>query len=457
MSSDEAAVKNKFSTAMGIVCGDFPYMAGLAAAVDVRLDNRIKTAAVTPSGKILIGTEFYADLSLLDLAIILAHELFHLFRDTINRAEKHRNFNLVNIADDYMINDIIRQQFNYPQNTILDIGLNWQDFRSDYCNINNNFVEISEYAEDYSLEEVVVILSKNTDSIPSQLWKLPEKTIIIKKEKTAMEDALIKAGIATQDARQTTEQPDNSGDFQPDILTQEMERALFPDEDPSLLDKQIFEIQEIAKNAAAESVYISQLKESIDIYAGYGSSGSTGFWNMLKGHYKTPWEAALQRWFDAVAPGDRTWARPSRRGAYRTDVVLPGRKREGWILHLVLDTSGSMYNNLSKALAAIAQFCANNNVDTVRVIQADATVQKEEFVTPEDLENSFQIVGLGGTDFDSTFAYLSEDPDIESVVILSDGYFSPPPEPPFNVLWAITGNYQPNFPYGTRINMDTLP
>ena len=32
---------------------------------------------------------------------------------------------------------------------------------------------------------------------------------------------------------------------------------------------------------------------------------------------------------DAVAPGERTYARPSRRSGDRSDVVLPGRRREG--------------------------------------------------------------------------------------------------------------------------------
>ncbi len=62
----------------------------------------------------------------------------------------------------------------------------------------------------------------------------------------------------------------------------------------------------------------------------------------LRGIYRTPWELALQHWLESVAPGDRTFARASRRGAGRADIVLPGRKREGWILNIVLDTSGSM-------------------------------------------------------------------------------------------------------------------
>jgi predicted metal-dependent peptidase len=66
--------------------------------------------------------------------------------------------------------------------------------------------------------------------------------------------------------------------------------------------------------------------------------------------YRPPWQIALHRWMDAVTPGERTYTRASRRGADRTDVVLPGRLRAGWSLSIVLDTSGSMSSHLARAL-----------------------------------------------------------------------------------------------------------
>ena len=75
-----------------------------------------------------------------------------------------------------------------------------------------------------------------------------------------------------------------------------------------------------------------------------------------------------------MAPGERTFARPSRRGAERTDVVLPGRKREAWMLNVVLDTSGSMTDEIPRALGAIADFCDAVGVDQVRLVQCDTAV-----------------------------------------------------------------------------------
>ena len=100
----------------------------------------------------------------------------------------------------------------------------------------------------------------------------------------------------------------------------------------------------------------------------------------LRGVYRTPWELALQRWLESVAPGERTFARPSRRGAERTDVVLPGRRREGWILNVVLDTSGSMTDEIPRALGAIGEFCDAVGVDQVRLVQCDAAVTADELV-----------------------------------------------------------------------------
>ena len=58
----------------------------------------------------------------------------------------------------------------------------------------------------------------------------------------------------------------------------------------------------------------------------------------LRGLYRTPWQLALQRWMESVAPGERTFTRPSRRETGTPEVVLPGRMRQGWLLNVVLDT-----------------------------------------------------------------------------------------------------------------------
>src|SRR3989442_11988745 len=100
---------------------------------------------------------------------------------------------------------------------------------------------------------------------------------------------------------------------------------------------------------------------------------------------------------ESAMPADRSYARASRRGADRTDVALPGRKREGWTLHIVLDTSGSMSSEFPRILGAIASFCEGVNVEEVHILQCDVDVTRDELISPQAL-SSFTVAGFGGSD-----------------------------------------------------------
>ena len=106
--------------------------------------------------------------------------------------------------------------------------------------------------------------------------------------------------------------------------------------------------------------------------------------------YRTPWQLALQRWLEAVAASARS--RDLRAASRRPDVVLPGRRRQGWLLNVVLDTSGSMTDEIGKALGAIADFCDAAGVDQVRLVQCDADVTADEFLPPDALAE--RAIGL---------------------------------------------------------------
>jgi predicted metal-dependent peptidase len=173
----------------------------------------------------------------------------------------------------------------------------------------------------------------------------------------------------------------------------------------------------------------------------------------LRGLYRPPWELALQRWLESVAPGERTFVRPSRRGAERTDVVLPGRRREGWILNVVLDTSGSMTNELARALGAIAEFCDAAGVDQVRLLQCDAAVTADETITPVELAER-EIAGYGGSDLTPAMLRLADDPHVRAAVVVTDGDIAyPQAGMPYEVLWVTPaeGTFRP--PYGRVVAM----
>ena len=158
----------------------------------------------------------------------------------------------------------------------------------------------------------------------------------------------------------------------------------------------------------------------------------------LRGLYRTPWELALQRWIESVAPGDRTFNRPSRRGAERADdVVLPGRRREGWILNVVLDTSGSMTDEIPRALGTLAEFCDAVGVDQVRLVQCDAALTSDELLDPHELAER-RIEGYGGSDLSPALRHLAGDQHVRAVVVITDGEIAYPEEPmPYELLWLV--------------------
>jgi predicted metal-dependent peptidase len=173
----------------------------------------------------------------------------------------------------------------------------------------------------------------------------------------------------------------------------------------------------------------------------------------LRGLYRPPWELALQRWLESVAPGERTFVRPSRRGAERTDVVLPGRRREGWILNVVLDTSGSMTNELPRALGAIAEFCDAAGVDQVRLLQCDAAVTSDETITPVELAER-EIAGYGGSDLSPAMLRLADDAHVRAAVVITDGDIAyPQAAMPYEVLWVMSAQSGFRPPYGRVVAM----
>ena len=125
-------------------------------------------------------------------------------------------------------------------------------------------------------------------------------------------------------------------------------------------------------------------------------------------------------------------------GADRDDgVVLCGRFREGWTLHIVLDTSGSMADVLPKVLGTIGSFCDGAGVAQVHILQCDVEVTRDEWLEPPQLAE-YKIAGYGGSDMSPGLNRLAEDSEVTAVLVLTDGYIDyPKAEPPYAVLWAL--------------------
>ena len=267
---------------------------------------------------------------------------------------------------------------------------------------------------------------------------------------SALGEALVGAGLADR-----PEQVSISG--QQDVLGSTIEQQLYPDATPAEITERIREIR--AEAAKANS--LEAIKNQIDRANKQKGRGEEDIWtetiDALKTAYRPPWQLALQRWFDASAPTERSYARPSRRGADRSDIVLPGRKREGRTMHIVLDTSGSMTDELKVALGVIGGFCEANTVEEVHMLQCDETVTVDEWVTVDALEH-YQVCGFGGSDMSPAMQRLADDPGVEAAIVLTDGYIDFPEAPmPYEVLWALVDSWGYEFepPYGVVVPLPT--
>jgi predicted metal-dependent peptidase len=412
MSASAAAAADKATLAriangLRMVTVPLPHLAGLAAAVRVALDDSVPTMGIFASGRLVANRAFTARLSASDLVFVLAHELLHLALRTHDRAAGSSRLEF-NYAHDYIINDILRHALGVS--AIPAGGLDMPGARE-------------RTAEDIVLE---MRRSGSSASARTRVW----------------EGEIVSIEQALAAARQV---PANDAG---DVLDAQKEREMFP-EDAAQQEARARAMRDLAANGMA-------MAKALGIMKGRGSSPGSGQKQVraLRGLYRTPWQIALQRWLEGVSPGERTFNRASRRGAERTDIVMPGRHRYSMMLNVVLDTSGSMADEIPGALGAIADFCEATGIDEIRVIQCDTAVTADQWLGPGELAE-YEVKGYGGSDLTPALQALAEDPRVTAAIVITDGDIAYPPEPmPFAVLWAVPGastSFSP--PYGRVIAM----
>jgi predicted metal-dependent peptidase len=393
-----------------------PHLAGLAGAVRVDIDDRVPTMGVFASGRMVANREFVGRLKDDELLFVLAHELLHLALRTHDRAKGSGRLEF-NYAHDYIINDILRVELGFS--SIPAGGLDMPG------------------AREKSAEEIVLAFRKGGSQMRSQTQVWEGQVIAA--------DRVF--GGQQRPGQRGTEDAGLAGD----VLGDQLEREWFP-ADAADQAERARRMEELAAKGLALARALAAMKGR-----GTETGASTQLMSALRGIYRTPWQMALQKWLESVAPGERTFLRPSRRGSDRADLVLPGRKRESWMLNVLLDTSGSMTGEIPRALGAIAEFCDALSVDSIRLVQCDAEIKADTILSPDELA-AYQISGFGGSDLSPAMLALAEDPRVTAAVVVTDGDISyPAEEMPYAVLWVLptTGTFSPR--YGVVVTMDGDP
>ncbi|MGE5361781.1 MAG: DUF2201 family putative metallopeptidase [Bacteroidales bacterium] len=409
MASDDAML-DRIERGLRMVTVPFPHLAGLVATARVTLDDRLPTIGVFASGRLAANPDFVRHLKDSELVFVLAHEMLHLALRTHDRARGTDRLEF-NYAHDYIINDILRTELGMP---VPAGGLDMPGARA------------------RSAEEIVLEMRRN------QLAQT--KTAVWRGEATP-------SGRVFGDAGGRDRSAGNAGD----VLDASLEAELYPDETADAAAH-----AERVRAMAAKALGLAHAMGLAKGPRGTDAGSASQTVLALRGIYRTPWELALQRWIESVAPGERTFNRPSRREAEQADVVLPGRRREGWILNIVLDTSGSMTDEIPRALGAVAEFCDAVGVDQVRLVQCDAALTSDELLDPHDLAER-RIAGYGGSDLSPALQHLADDQHVRAVVVITDGEIAYPPERmPYELLWLVPASFHSAFNprYGRVVVME---
>ena len=395
-----------------------PYLAGLAAKVRVSLDDRVPTMGVFASGRLVVNPAFAEKLKDGELIFVLAHELLHLALRTHDRARgsQHLEFNY---AHDYIINDILRLELSAE-----DVPAGGLDMPG---------------ASKRSAEEIVLEMRRNAAIMPSM-------TAVFGGQETTIGRMFGPRG-RSQAGGESAEQAEAG-----DVLGSQREKEMFPED----VATQAAEVEAI-KEAASAGLALARAVGALKGLRGDDPGATSQVVTALRGLYRTPWEVVLQRWMESVAPGERTFVRASRRGADRSDLVLPGRRREGWMLNVIVDTSGSMADEIPRALGAIADFCESVAVDQIRLLQCDVTVTSDEVLSPTELAQ-YTVTGYGGSDLTPAMERLAADPQVRAAAIITDGDIQFPADPmPYAILWVLppgsSAAFHPN--YGRVVTMDS--
>lgn len=202
-----------------------------------------------------------------------------------------------------------------------------------------------------------------------------------------------------------------------------------------------------------------EVKQSIINAAQSAEAGSIpkGVERLIKQHTNPimPWRELIQTNLTSAIKSDFSWMRPSRR-SWHMDAIMPGMTPGEEIdVTVFIDLSGSISSDQSKAfISEVSGMMQSFDGYKINIACFDTEVYNYQTYTSETLEDigEYQLMGGGGTDFDSIFRYLKDNAlNPNRLIVFTDGYpFGSWGDPDYcDTTWIIHGDPDPNPPFGT--------
>lgn len=202
-----------------------------------------------------------------------------------------------------------------------------------------------------------------------------------------------------------------------------------------------------------------EVKQSIINAAQSAEAGSIpkGVERLIKQHTNPimPWRELIQTNLTSTIKSDFSWMRPSRR-SWHMDAIMPGMNPGEEIdVTVFIDLSGSISSDQGKAfISEVSGMMQSFDGYKINIACFDTEVYNYQTYTSETLEDigEYQLMGGGGTDFDSIFRYLKDNAlNPNRLIVFTDGYpFGSWGDPDYcDTTWIIHGAPDPNPPFGT--------
>lgn len=410
--------------------------------------NSEPSMGVDPNGNCYWDRTFVDSLTELELQGVIVHEVLHLALQHLERGGA-RDRQILNIAQDIIINDIILHQsrdgysemFGLPKGGCLP-------------NTNHEFsitTKTGEYViKDTNLKSSEEVYEEIIDKIPRMKNML--QSLSMEASGDGKGDG--QGGKATQQEKKEAEEK-----------LKNFDGHLYGDKDEKQVDKGDAKGSSSSKAVNRGQKWKRIISEAATVAKQQGKLPA-GLERLVEGilDSKINWKVMLYEFVVAQVIHDYSWSRPHKRGA-SLGIYLPATKKES--LHIIyhVDTSGSMdEEELSQALGelqAIIDTFSNVNID---ILIGDAEMQNTFKLTSENKEDLIDIAkgmkGGGGTDHRYVFEYIAENiPDAKLLICYTDGYTSFPEFPeeiPFKTLWVLTKNScgVKDIPFGEVIKME---